>query len=86
MTAIPAANIKDVDLVAVARTDPDAAREIARLGHLMEHGEESNEEFCHLCELLHDVGEEAKAEYLLRRNLTEGQITHDLYIRLHFLN
>src|SRR5262245_58399644 len=80
--AIPAANIGDTDLVALAQTNPAAAKEIARLEGLMNRGEETNEEFLHLCRLLFDVGSVAASEILLRRNLDyyEG---HALYVRLH---
>lgn len=79
--AIPAANIGDTDLVALAKTNPAAAKEIARLEDLMNRGEESKEEFLRLCQLLFDVGSVAASEYLLRRNLNyyEG---HALYVRL----
>lgn len=79
MNAIIAAQIRDVDLDAIA--DRAAAQEIARIGALMHRGEESPEEFRRLCELLHEVGEATVSEYLLRRNLDsdEGQ---DLYQRL----
>jgi hypothetical protein len=79
--AIPGANIGDTDLAAIARVNPEVAEEIARLEGLMHRGEETKEEFLHLCQLLFDVGSVAAAEYLLRRNLDyyEGQ---DLYTRL----
>jgi hypothetical protein len=79
--AIPAANIGDTDLVALAQTNPAAAKEIARLEELMNRGEETKEEFLRLCQLLFNVGSVEVSEYLLRRNLDyyEG---HALYIRL----
>lgn len=79
--AIPAANIGDTDVVALAQTNPAAATEIARLEDLMNRGEETKEEFLHLCQLLFDIGSVAASEYLLRRNLDyyEG---HALYVRL----
>ncbi len=67
--SIPAANIGDTDLVALAQTNPLAATEIARLEDLMNRGEETKEEFRQLCHLLFDVGSVAASEYLLRRNL-----------------
>src|SRR5438128_8649027 len=67
--AIPAANIGDTDLSALAKTNPDAAKEIARLEDLMNRGEETKEEFRRLCQLLFDVGSVGAAEILLRRNL-----------------
>lgn len=78
---IPAANIGDTDLDAVARTNPAAAREIARLEKLMHQGEETKEEFLRLCQLLFDVGSVVAAELLLRRNCDyyEG---HTLYFKL----
>jgi hypothetical protein len=78
---IPAANIGNTDLVALALTDPAAAKEIARLEDLMNRGEESKEEFLRLCQLLYDVGSREAAEILLRRNLDhyEGEA---LYLRL----
>ena len=79
--AIPAANIGDTDLVALAQTDPAAAREIARLEDLMNRGEETKEEFLRLCQLLFDVGSVAASEYLLRRNL-DYYGGHTLYVRL----
>jgi hypothetical protein len=66
---IPAANIGDADLAALARTNPEAAREIARLEALMHRGEETKEEFLRLCRLLFDVRSIAASEILLRRNL-----------------
>src|SRR3954447_19813797 len=79
--AIPAANIGDTDLVALAQTNPAAAKEIARLEDLMNRGEETKEEFLKLCQLLFDAGSVAASELLLRRNLDyyEG---HALYARL----
>jgi hypothetical protein len=79
--AIPAANIGDTDLIALAQTNPDAAKEIARLEALMNRGEETEEEFRRLCQLLFDVGSIAAAEYLLRRNL-DGYDGEALYTRL----
>src|SRR5262245_57493169 len=78
---IPAANIGDTDLEALARTNPTAAKEIARIEDLMNHGEETKEEFLKLCQLLFDVGSAVASEYLLRRNLDyyEGRA---LYVRL----
>jgi hypothetical protein len=78
-TAIPAANIGDTDLAALARTNPPAAREIARLVGLMNRGEETGEEFRRLCELLVEVGSAAAGEHLLRRNLDfyEGRALYD---------
>jgi hypothetical protein len=76
--AIPAASIRGVDLEAIAARFPEEAREIARLGDLMERGEETEGEFRRLCELLHTVGETKEGEYLLRRNLAyyEGLETY----------
>jgi hypothetical protein len=79
--AIPAANIGDTDLVALAQTNPAAAREIARLNDLMNRGEETKEEFLQLCQLLFDVGSVDASEYLLRRNL-DYYAGHALYLRL----
>lgn len=67
--AIPAANIGDTDLAALAQTHPEEAREIARLQALMNCGEETDEEFLRLCQLLFDVGSVAASELLLRRNI-----------------
>ena len=67
--AIPAAGIGDTDLDSVAQSNPVAAKEIARLEDLLNRGEETNEEFLRLCQLLFDVGSVAAAEILLRRNL-----------------
>jgi hypothetical protein len=79
--AIPAANIGDTDLIALAQTNPAAAKEIARLEDLVNRGEETKQEFLKLCQLLFDVGSVAASEILLRRNLDfyEG---HALYVRL----
>jgi len=79
--AIPAANVGDTDLVALAQTNPMAAKEIARLEDLMNRGEETKEEFLRLCQLLFDVGSVAASEYLLRRNL-EYYEDHALYVQL----
>jgi hypothetical protein len=66
---IPAANIGDLDLAVLAKTNPGAAEEIARLEDLMHNGLESKEQFRRLCQLLYEVGATDDAEYLLRRNL-----------------
>jgi hypothetical protein len=79
--AIPAANIGNTDLVALAQTNPAAAKEIARLENLMNRGEETKDEFLQLCQLLFDVGSVAASEYLLRRNLNHYE-GHALYLRL----
>jgi hypothetical protein len=79
--AIPAANIGDTHLIALARTNPDAAKEIARLEALMNRGEETDDDFLRLCQLLFDVGSVAAAELLLRRNLDYYQ-GEALYARL----
>lgn len=78
---IPAAGIGDTDLAALSRTNPVAAKEIARLRDLMDLGEESKAEFLQLCQLLFDVGSVSASEYLLRRNL-EYYDDRALYIRL----
>ena len=77
---MPAAHIANVDLDAIA--DRAAAQELARLGDLLGRGEETPEEFCRLCQLLHDVGETTKSEHLLRRNLDDDDRSHDLYFKL----
>ncbi len=79
--AIPAANIGDTDLDAVAQTNPVAAKEIARLEDLMNRGEDTKEEFLRLCQLLFDVGSVADSEILLRRNM-DGDEGESLYKRL----
>lgn len=78
---IPAANIGETDLVALAETDPEAAREIARLVNLMNRGEESDDECLRLCRLLFDAGSARASEHLLRRNLSFYH-GHVLYIEL----
>jgi hypothetical protein len=75
----PAASISDVDLDSIPERE---AEEIARLGEKMEQGEDTEEDFLRLCQLLYTVGHRAKSEYLLRRNLEEGEPGHDLYIGL----
>jgi len=79
--AIPAARVGNRALDAIARTDPAAAKEIARLENLMNCGEESKADFLRLCQLLFKVGSVADSEYLLRRNMDyyEGE---SLYRRL----
>jgi hypothetical protein len=79
--AIPGASIGDIDLDIVARTNPVAAKEIARLEDLVNRCEESKDDFLCLCQLLFDVGAIADSEYLLRRNMDyyEGE---SLYHRL----
>ncbi len=79
---IPAAGIDNVDLDSIRMSHPDAAVEIERLGALLSAGEESEEDLRRLGALLHDVGEVAEAEYLLRRNLDVGDQTHSLYLQL----
>jgi hypothetical protein len=63
--AIPAATIQDLDL---SLADPALAAEIRRLGALIEHGEETPEQFARIVELLVQAGHTQKAEYVLRRN------------------
>ena len=63
---IPAATVQDVDLSAA---DAALSAEIRRLGDLMDRGDETPEEFACLIRLLVEVGQPAKAEYLLRRNV-----------------
>jgi hypothetical protein len=79
---IPAANIADVDLSDIAEQAPEVAAEITRLGEFLRRGDETPEEFRRLCQLLFDNGKVSKAEYLLRRNLDEGDENHVLYLRL----
>jgi len=78
---IPGANIGDTDLAAIARTNPTAAAEIARLEKRMRCGEETKEEFLRLCQLLFAVGSVEASEHLLRRGLN-GYEGHRLYSRL----
>jgi len=78
---IPAASIGDTDLVRIAKSNSEAANEIARLSDLMDRGEETKDELLRLCQLLFDVGSVAASEYLLRRNLDCYQGL-SLYIRL----
>lgn len=52
----------------------------------MNRGEETDEEFRQLCQLLYDVGCVAKSDELLRANATEGDNNHALYMRLHGAN
>lgn len=80
--AIPAANIEDVDMESVAQRDPAAAQEIAELATLLGQGEETEEQFRRLCQVLYELDEKAEAEYLLRRNLEEGDENHKLYLQL----
>ena len=80
-TAIPAASIGGIDLNILYRLNPAAAKEIARIGDLMGRGEETDEEFLQLCQLLFDAGAVEDAEYLLRRNISyDGGLS--LYERL----
>src|SRR4051812_35164039 len=62
MAGIPAATIAGVDLDAVARRDPAAAREIARIGELLRFGRETDAEFLTLIRLLWAAGEGTNAE------------------------
>ena len=70
--AIPAANIGNVDLGALAEKHPIAAKEIARLASLMYRGDETPDEFRRLCQMLFEVGATADSEYLLRRNVSDA--------------
>lgn len=79
---IPAATIADMDLSDIAKQAPEVAAEITRLGDLLHRGEETPEEFRLLCQILFEQGKVSKAEYLLRRNLEEGDENHALYLRL----
>jgi hypothetical protein len=79
--SIPAANIGNIDLIALARVNPEGAKEITRLRDLMDRGGETKEDFLRLCRMLFDVGSITASEYLLRRNLDfyDGQ---RLYVQL----
>lgn len=79
--AIPAANIGNVDLVAIAEKHPVAAKEISRLATLMYRGDETPDEFRRLCELLFEVGATVDSEYLLRRNVSDA-VDEALYAEL----
>jgi hypothetical protein len=78
---IPAANIGETDLEAIAQVNPAAAAEIATLRDRMDLGEETEEEFLRLCRLLCEVGSRGSAEYLLRRNL-DGEVALSVYAEL----
>ena len=80
--AIPAASIADVDIAAIAEHSERTAREISRLGQLMDQGKETEEEFAQLIKLLFETGAKVEAEYLLRRNLEVGDASHSLYLEL----
>jgi hypothetical protein len=67
--SIPAAWIGDADLDKIATINPTAAVEIKRLRNLMNCGQESRDDFLHMCKLLADVGYVRASEYLLRRNV-----------------
>jgi hypothetical protein len=77
--AIPAATIRGVDLNGA---DAELASEILRLGALMERGEETPSQFGQLIRLIHQAGQEAKAEFLLRRNIEGAADGHALYREL----
>jgi hypothetical protein len=81
-SAIPAAHIDDVDIGAIAAIDKAAAETIARLGSLLDQGEETPKDFFRLVRLLHQVGWTRKAEYLLRRNLEIEEEGPTLYREL----
>jgi hypothetical protein len=83
MPGIPAASLRGVDLDRLRRDHPVQAEEISRIGLLMNQGEETDEDFRQLCQLLYDVGCVAKSEELLRANAKEGDNNHALYMRLH---
>ncbi len=78
---IPAASIGDIDLDAIAKSNLDMAKEIARIDELMNQGKESKEEFLDLCRLLFEAGSVEDSEYLLRRNL-EYYNGESLYAKL----
>jgi hypothetical protein len=82
MSEIPAGTIDDIDLGKVRAADPARAAQIEVLGERLHTGEMTNEELLTLCQLLHDVGEMARAESLLRSNVTDGDAGHSLYVRL----
>ena len=70
---IPGASIGSVDLEQVAKTDPTAAAEIARINNLMQQGKESKEEFLTLVQLMYRAGYHQDAEYLLRCNVDSAE-------------
>jgi hypothetical protein len=65
---IPAASVGGVDITSIRRLDPSAAREIERIGHLLDIGQETIRDLAHLCVLLLRVGEREKAGSLLIGN------------------
>jgi hypothetical protein len=80
---IPAASIDDIDIEDIQRRFPLAAGDIARLGHLLATGNESESDFLTLVNLLNSVGQQRKAEELLRINVvTEGDEIHHTYVHL----
>ena len=81
---IPAASIDDVNLEKIKKTHPAAAKEIAKIGELLNKGEERQDDLLHLGRLLYEVGEVGESEYLLRRNsVEENDVVHQLYLKLH---
>ena len=81
---IPGASINRVDLDRANEIHPEAAQEIARLGELLNNGEETEDDLLQLGRLLFEVGEIKESEYLLRRNIgEENDDAHQLYLALH---
>lgn len=81
---IPSASISGIDLQRIESDSANAAREIIRIGELLDHGNETEEDFIRLCDLLYAHGEPAKSEELLRCNIAEeGDAYYRAYRRLH---
>jgi hypothetical protein len=81
---IPSASIEGIDLKAIERLSPSAAKEIEHIGHLLDQGKEGTEDLIKLSELLFANGEVTHSEQILRCNiLEEGDDCYQAYRRLH---
>jgi hypothetical protein len=81
---IPAASIDGVNVEQISKTHPEKAKEIARIGELLNRGEETEDDLLQLGRLLYEVGKAKESEYLLRRNTCEeNDAVHQLYLQLH---
>jgi hypothetical protein len=81
---IPAASIDHLDLSSVVKASPVDAEEINRIGNLLAVGDENEQDFIRLCELLRKHGFAEESEELLRANVVEkGDAIHQAYTRSH---
>lgn len=78
-SSIPAASLAGVDFDRMQSKHPEYVDEIKRLGSLLTSGDDTEEDFLRLCQLLLAADERSKAMELLLANCTEGDPAHVLF-------